>query len=111
MGSRIINIGLGLCNTCFSFEIAALDYGEINTEGRWVVLDAAGVLTGGRSRGNDSRLGATPFADLLGATVESFSLTPPVVFELALSSGVRVRFYDDSDIYESVTIRPGDYLI
>jgi hypothetical protein len=95
----------------FYFEIAALDYGEINAEGRWEVLDVAGIPKGGRGRDGDARFGATPFADLLGATVESFSLAPPAVFELALSSGVCVRFYDDSKPYESVTIHPGDYVI
>ena len=111
VGSRIVNVGLGLYNTQFSFEIEALDYGEVNAEGRWGVVDAAGAQVGGRGRQDDSRLGDTPWEQVLGATVVAFSLAAPTSFDLELGSGVALRFYDDSDTYESVTIHPGDYVI
>ena len=111
VGSRIINVGLGLYNTQFSFEIEALDYGGVNAEGRWEVIDSAGVQVGGRSRHNESRLGDTPWTTVLGARVLAFALDAPRSFDLTLDSGVALRFYDDSEIYESMTIHPGDYVI
>ena len=111
VGSRIINVGLGLYNTQFSFEIEALDYGGVNAEGRWEVIDALGAQVGGRSRHDDSLLANTPWEAVLGASVVAFALAAPMSFDLALSSGILLRFYDDSDTYESMTIHPGDYVI
>lgn len=109
VGRSLINIVLGTYNTMFSFD----DSGGVNADGRWEVRDAEGTILGGRSRGEPSEmdLADVPFSLLLGATVKSTSTTPPSYFELALSNGVSLRFYDDSDDYESVTVHPGDYVI
>ncbi len=110
VGSRIINIEVGLYNTLFIFEIRALVYGGINAEGRWEVHGADDRPAGGRSRG-ETAVTDVPFEALLGASVQTFTVSAPPYFELLLSSGVRLRFYDDSAEYESITIQPGDYVI
>lgn len=113
MGARLINIGLGLANTLFVFEMKALECAEINAEGRWDAIAPDGPVLGGRPRQEDDhRPEATlELADLLGRLVEDVALDPPSSFELRLSGGVRLRFYDDSDEFESMTIEPGTYVI
>lgn len=110
IGSRVISVGVGLHNTQFAFEINALDYGGVNAEGRWEVRGADDGVVGGRERGSAELYGVS-FADVLGATVVSSSLSPPTHFDLELSTGVRLRFFDDSEEYESMMIHPGDYVI
>jgi hypothetical protein len=110
IGSRIINVGVGLYNTEFVFEIKALDYGGVNAEGRWELQTAEGDVLGARERGSQDLRGVS-FVDVLGATIVSSSLSPPGHFDLDLSTGVRLRFFDDSEEYESMTIHPGDYII
>ncbi len=109
VGSRIINIEVGLYNTLFIFEIRALVYGGFNAEGRWEVHGADDRPAGGRSRG-ETAVADVAFEALL-ARPRRFTVSAPTYFELLLSSGVRLRFYDDSAEYESITIQPGDYVI
>lgn len=109
VGARVINIGLGMHNTLFTFEIGPLDYGGVNAEGQWDARDADEVL-GIRTR-DAMRLSAVPFDRLLGSTVTGFAVEPPAYFDLMLSTGISLRFYDDSEQYESFTVDPGGYVI
>jgi hypothetical protein len=114
VGARLVNIGLGLNNTLFIFEVKALDYAEINAEGRWEVVDQSGRVVSVRPRDEDSRhqAGVTlQLTDLLGRCVDGTALSPPESLELHLTGDIRLRFYDDSDEFESMTIRPGNYVI
>jgi hypothetical protein len=113
LGARLINVCLGLANTLFVFEMSALDYAKVNVEGRWEAVDPDGRVLGGRSRpeGNHRLEATLALTDLLGRLVEASALDPPRSFELRLSGGVGLRFYDDSDEFESMTIEPGAYVI
>jgi hypothetical protein len=114
VGARLINIGLGLHNTLFVFEVEALEYAEINAEGRWEVIDQRGRVVSVRSRDENGRhqAGVTlQLTDLLGRHVHAAARTSPESLELHLSGDVRLRFHDDSDEFESMTIIPGNYVI
>jgi hypothetical protein len=114
VGARLINIGLGLSNTLFVFEVKPLEYAEINTEGCWEVVNQSGRVVSIRSREDGSRdeAGVTlQLTDLLGRRVITTALSPPESLDLHLTGDVRLRFYDDSDQFESMTIIPGNYVI
>lgn len=47
----------------------------------------------------------------MGDTVESASIDPAQSFSLTFSSGHRLTVFDDSDLYESFSIQPGDIFV
>lgn len=49
--------------------------------------------------------------ELVGDTVESASIDPAQSFSLTFSSGHRLTVFDDSDLYESFSIQPGDIFV
>lgn len=111
VGGQLTQVGLGEFTTQFSFVLEPHRTGEVGAQGRWEVVTAEGRSIGGRNPSTDSPDAPTPFGVLLGSHVEGFSLSPPVSFDVHLSCGLTLRFFDDDDHYESITVHPGGYVI
>jgi hypothetical protein len=109
-GAKLINIGLGVANTLFVFQMKALEYATINAEGRWEAVSEGGQMTRAGS-GNYQLTGTLPPTDLLGCEVKGSTLHPPTSFDLHLTNDITLVFHDDSDEFESLTIEPGTSII
>ena len=115
-------IGLDLNQICLGpFDLGFHFYrgasrATISVEGSWSLADADGNTIDesegavGMPPGNRSR-GGWRLRELLADTVQSGEVDAPRSFSLTFGSGRRLTIFDDSDQYESFSIRPGDIVV
>ena len=81
----------------------------IGVEGHWEVRDAVGELIDNQME--TANRDAYRIHVLLGKTVEGFSVDPPESFTILFESGHSLTVFDQSKMYESFSVQPGDWFI
>lgn len=119
VATRLNRIGLAKfqLQLYFGKDAAPFDPGVyLSVEGYWELWSADGELVDHGPNG--ARTGTEPVTQaafrahaLVSQMVIGFELASPESFTLVFDDGQRLRVFDDSDRYESVSIQPGNIFI
>lgn len=104
-GAVLIQVCLGQWQVQFHFHPAA----SISIEGRWELLDTAGVRIDGAH--DTSERPPYQLHRLLGQRIASSEVAAPKWFALRFDGGEVLRVFDDSEQYESFSIQPGNIFV
>lgn len=92
-----------ICLGRFQIQLHFSGGGSIFLEGRWELRDEAGEIID-RAEDHENREGYK-IHRLLDVPVASFSIDPPRSFTLFFNNRLALAVFDDSDEYESFSIR------
>lgn len=103
-GAQLTQLCLGQFDVQFHFT----SNGSISIQGKWELLDAAGLLL---DQSQDWPRPPFQLHQLLGCEVMSTEIRSPTWFALRFDTGLVLRIYDDSKHYECCSIQPGNVFI
>ena len=99
VGQELIQICLGR----FQIQLHFSGAGSISVEGRWELRDGAGDIVD-RAKDHENRE-SYRIHRLIDVAVDRFSIDPPRSFMLFFKNDLALTVFDDSEQYESFSIK------
>lgn len=104
IGSEVHQICLGRYDVQFHFHSGR----SIRAQGKIQVVSESGKVT---TWNDEKQWDGAEYQSLLGIVVEQYSVPNDITLEIRFCNGWTLKFYDDSDQFETMLIEPGTIVI